>query len=92
MIFGSGLVTRLNSLKIETSSEHDFAKRVAHEAVTAATGTDVLVGLAAAVLGVLALVGIAPMTLNLVAMLAMGSAVLLTGSALIGKMLSVFTA
>jgi len=92
MVFSSGLVSRLNTLKIETSGEQDVAKRVAHEAVSAATGTDVLVGLAAAVLGVLSLVGFAPMTLNLVAMLALGAAVLLTGSALVGKMMSMFTA
>ena len=91
MVFSSGVSTRLNALKIETSGDHEVARRVAREALTAATGTEVLVGLAAVVLGILALVGIDPMTLILVAMLALGASVLLTGSAVVGKMLSVFS-
>lgn len=92
LILSSGVSTRLNALKIEVSQEHDVAKRVARDAVTAATGTEVLVGLAATVLGILALVGIASTTLILVAVLSLGAAVLLTGGALIGKILSVFAA
>jgi hypothetical protein len=90
MVFSSGVSTRLNALKIETSGEHEVAKRVARDALMSATGTEVLVGLAAIVLGILALVGIAPMTLILVAMLALGVSILLMGSAVISKMLSVF--
>lgn len=91
MVFSSGVNTRLNALKVGNSGDHEMAKRIAHEAVIAATGTDVLVGLAASVLGILALVGIVPQTLSLVAMLALGASVLLTGGTLVGKMLSVFT-
>lgn len=90
MIFSSGVTARLNAFKIETASEHEMAKRVARDALSATAGTDVLVGLAAIVLGILALVGFAPVTLTLVAMLALGIAVLLTGGAVIGKMLSLF--
>lgn len=89
-VFSSGVSARLNRLKIETSSDHETAKRVAREALTAAAGTDILVGLAAIVLGILALVGLAPLTLTLVAMLALGASVLLNGSAVIGKMVSIF--
>lgn len=92
LLFSSGVSTRLNALKIETSGDHDVAKRVARDALTAATGTEVLVGLAAIVLGILALVGLAPETLILVAMLVLGAAVLMTGGAVIGRMLSVFSA
>lgn len=92
LVFSSGEAARLNALKIETSSDHELAKRVARDALTAATGTEVLVGLAAVVLGILALVGIDPTTLILVGMLAVGAAVLLTGGAVVGKMLSIFSA
>lgn len=92
VVSGSGVTTRLNALKIETSGDHDFAKRVARESLTAATGADMLVGLAAVVLGILALVGMAPVPLTLVAMLALGASILLTGSAVIGKMMSMFAA
>lgn len=91
MVLSSGVNSRLNALKVEKSGDHEVAKRIAREAVMAATGTDILVGLAASVLGILALVGIAPQTLILVAMLALGASVLLTGGALVGKMLSIFS-
>lgn len=90
MVFSSGVNARLNALKIETSNDHVMARRVAQEALTTATGSEVLVGTGAIVLGIVALVGFAPVTLTLVAMLALGSAILLSGSAVIGKMLSVF--
>lgn len=89
-VFSSTVSTRLNSLKIETSGDHEFAKRVARDALTSATGMEVLVGLAAIVLGIMALVGLAPQTLTLVAMLALGASILLTGTAVIGKLLSMF--
>ncbi|MEJ2107271.1 MAG: hypothetical protein P8X48_08075 [Acidiferrobacteraceae bacterium] len=92
LVFSSGVSTRLNALKIEGSGDHDLAKRVAREALTAAIGTEVLVGLGAAVLGILALVGIDPTTLILVAMLALGASILLTGSAVVGRMMSIFSA
>ncbi len=92
VVSSGGVTTRLNALKIEISDEHELAKRIAREAMTTATGTDVLVGLAAVVLGILALVGIASSTLTLVAMLALGASILLTGSAVVGKMMSMFAA
>lgn len=92
VMFSSGVETRLNALKIETSGDHELAKRIARESLTAATGADMLIGLAAVVLGILALVGIAPTPLTLVAMLSLGASILLTGSAVIGKMMSMFRA
>lgn len=92
VVFSSGVATRLNALKIEASGDHEFAKRVARETLTAATGADMLIGLSAVVLGILALVGVAPTPLTLVAMLALGASILLTGSAVVGKMVSMFKA
>ena len=92
VMFSSGVETRLNALKIEASGDHEFAKRIARETLTAATGADMLIGLAAVVLGILALVGVAPTPLTLVAMLSLGASILLTGSAVIGKMMSMFRA
>lgn len=89
-MFGSGITSRLNALKIDVSSEHETAKQVASEAMTAATGLQLLVGLAAVVLGILALVGLEPLTLDLVAMLALGSSFLLSGGAIAGRVLSYF--
>jgi hypothetical protein len=86
----SGMTSRLNDLKVESSGAQATAQRVAHEAVSAAAGTQVMVGLAAIVLGILSLVGIAPMILTLVALLAVGASVLLSGSALGGRLLTIF--
>ncbi len=92
VMMGSGVLSSLNALKIETSGEHAVTKRVAHDAMTAAAGAQVLVGLSAIVLGILALIGIVPQTLNLVAMLALGSAVVLSGGAVVARTLSYFGA
>lgn len=90
LIFGSGIAARLNALKIETSGENETAMRVAREALKTATATEVVVGVGATVLGILALVGLASLTLTLVAVLAMGGAVLLTGGTIVGKMIGAF--
>ena len=90
MSLGSGMTSRLNDLKIEVSGAHQSAQRVAHEVVSAAAGTQVLVGLAAGVLGILALVGIAPMVLVLVGLLAVGTSLLLSGGAVGGRLISLF--
>jgi hypothetical protein len=92
VLFGSGVASRLNAVKIETSEESERAQRIAHEMVSATAAGQVLVGLSAIVLGILALIGIAPDVLTLVAMLAVGASILLTGSAVTGRMLTLFRA
>ena len=86
----SGMISRLNELKIEVSGAQRTAQKVAHEAVSAAAGTQVLVGLAAGVLGILALVGIAPTVLVLVGLLTVGTSLLLSGGAVSGRLISLF--
>jgi hypothetical protein len=87
LVFGSGATARLNAFAAAAGSDEHTA-HVAREAVRAAGGAQVLIGIASVVLGVLALVGIAPMTLALVALLALGASVMLSGSAITGRMLS----
>ncbi len=91
LILGSGATVRLNSLLISHSEEHKIAKEVAREAVIAAAGIQVLIGLGSIVLGILALTGISPLYLSLVAMLAVGFADFLSGTAVGGRMLSAFS-
>jgi hypothetical protein len=86
----SGMMSRLNDLKIEVSGAQHTAQRVAHEAVSAAAGTQVLVGLAAGVLGILALVGITPTVLVLVGLLTVGTSLLLSGGAISSRLISLF--
>jgi hypothetical protein len=88
LVISSGEISRLNSLKMEVSGAHETAQHVANEAMTAASGTQVLIGLASIVLGILALIGLNPGVLSLVALLAIGTAILLSGTAVSGKMMS----
>ncbi len=61
-------------------------RRYTKDAIEASGGVMVMVGIAAAVLGILALVSVGPfLTLTLVAMLAMGGALLLAGGSLTAR-------
>jgi hypothetical protein len=91
LMLGSGVLARLNGLKIEFSSDHETAKRVAHEAVSTTSGAQILVGIATVVLGILSLIGIVPVILTLVALLAAGSSLLLSGTAITGRMMTMFS-
>jgi hypothetical protein len=59
---------------------------LAREMTAGAAGAQALIGIGAVTLGILALVGIAVQTLILVSVLAVGAAALLSGGALISKM------
>lgn len=90
IVFGGGLMLgsmarrRFNA----TSTAHygagagDTAMRALEEATSVAAGGEVLVGIGAVVLGILALLGIYPLTLVLVGFLGVGGAVMLGGSVL----------
>ncbi|HVK67448.1 MAG TPA: hypothetical protein VM694_23340 [Polyangium sp.] len=66
---------------------YDRRVRMAREAVQGAAGVQALVGIGAAILGILALLGIQPYTLLLVALLGLGGGVLISASAVSGRML-----
>ncbi len=89
LLVGTEAVSRLNALEIQGGQEPDRAHRITRQAVTAASGGQVLAGIGAAVLGILALLSIEPLTLVLVALLTLGVSSLLSGSALSGKMMTV---
>jgi len=90
LVLSSGLLMRLNSVKIDVAAGSPSAKHAAHAAVSTASATQVLVGVAAAVLGILALIGINPLTLTLVAMLGLGVSLLLSGASMLGRMFTLF--
>ncbi len=89
LLLSSGTTTRLNCLVIDGYGWADTTRRVAREAVLAAAGVQVLVGLAGGILGLLSLLGLYSLDLALVAMLCLGASVLLTGAALSTRMLSI---
>lgn len=90
MIIGAGVLYGLGRLRIAVSGEFDTAQLVAREVVKAAAGTQVLVGLAVVVLGILSVIGLHSLILSLVAFLAIGGALFLSGTAIGGRMWSTF--
>jgi hypothetical protein len=75
---------------METTPEkqREHIQEVAREAVSGAAAVQVLTGTGAAFLGILALVGINPMVLSLVALLAVGASLVLCGTAISSRTLS----
>jgi hypothetical protein len=88
LIMGSSIVNRLNSLRASVSGVDSTTHKVAGELVSGAMSVQVLIGVSAAVLGILSLIGFKLPILTLVALLAIGASSLLTGAAVTGKMVS----
>jgi hypothetical protein len=92
VVFGGGLLlstgatSGINSL-IE-AYPYDRNVRVAREAVQGAAAIQSLVGIGSCILGILALLGVEPFTLILVALLGIGGAILISASAISGRMLA----
>lgn len=82
LVLSSGTTSRMNALRLTDSDVESRALYIAREAVNTSAVTQLFVGLAAAVLGILGLIGIAPGTLSLVAFLSIGAALTLNGSAI----------
>jgi hypothetical protein len=61
-------------------------ERTTREISMAASGTQLLIGIAAIVLGILALIGFDPLVLSLVGLLATGASILFSGSAVSSRM------
>lgn len=96
IVFGFALmmdsVVRIHLADLESkySGLEGLHREVAQETASAASGTQVIAGLSAITLGILALVGIGSLTLSLVAMLTVGASVLLGGSLVGSRMMGIF--
>jgi hypothetical protein len=88
LLLGGGATADLGALDTHGARMH--LAHLARQASMAAAGLQSLVGAGAVVLGILALVGIYPMTLTFVALLALGSAVVVSGSAVSGRAAAAF--
>jgi len=102
VVFGSGLLLgaavpmKLKSLDTPSLRHHETVERLTQEATSSAGSIQVLAGLAAVILGIIALVGSAvgaaaatPMTLTLIGLLVSGASVLFSGTALSTRMLTI---
>jgi hypothetical protein len=90
LILGAGANARLTSLRIAKPEQHYLVREIARQAALSTTGFQVLVGMGAITLGILALADVEPLTLSLVAVLGISGSILLSGSALAGRMFSIF--
>ena len=91
LLLSSGIAARMNSIIIENMKIRRFAKDMAHQAIVAAAGVQILIGIGTVTLGILSLTGINQLVLSLVAVLAVGVSDLLNGSAIAGRLLSMFS-
>ncbi len=90
LIMGSGATVRLNALELEGARESTRLKRITHEAVSAAAGVQLLLGLAAVILGILAVTGKSPVVLGLAALLIVGVSGFLDAAAIAARLASMY--
>lgn len=86
LLLSTGATSAANALG--DAFPYDRRVRTAREAVQGAAAIQALVGIGAAILGILALLQIQPFTMMLVALLALGGSVLLSASAVSGRMVA----
>jgi hypothetical protein len=91
LLISSGITARMNSIIIENIQMSQFAKDIAHQAIVAAAGVQILIGIGTVTLGILSLTGLNPLVLSLVAVLAVGVSDLLNTSAIAGRLLNMFS-
>lgn len=87
LLLGSSATARLSGLAFAAAKPSPLTERLSRDAVLAAAGGQVLVGLAGVTLGILAIIGVSAPTLLLVSMLALGASTLINGTALGGRMM-----
>ncbi len=91
LAIGSGVPSRLAAVSTGRFDEGSRLAEAMREAASVASGTQVMVGVASIVLGILALKGVQPAwVLTLVALLTLGFSTLLSGTAVSGKMMALF--
>lgn len=90
LLLGCGSNCRLNHLVVERwrGNGHSAGQRIAGDILSAANGAQALVGVGVIVLGIVGLLNRYDLTLCLVAFLAAGASVLLSGSTVTGRMMT----
>jgi len=89
-MLSSGATHRLNTIEVEGSAENTRFKKIAREAMSVSTALELVLGLGAVVLGILAILGTYSATVSLVGMLVISVAGLLTGAAVTSRMMALF--
>ena len=90
VLIGSSTSSRLNMLLATGGNQDESTLRITRELMQASIDVQLLIGLASIALGILALLNIVPLYLTLVAMLALGFSILMGGTAVTSRMMSIF--
>jgi len=99
LLIGAGVLSRISHERLITTTEEPVSVRreapvtvrhEAEEAMNAAAGMEIFVGVSTIVLGILALVGYAPLTLVLVGLLVTGASVFFSATSVGARMAGVF--
>ena len=80
LVMDSGTLANLSELESARFGIRGIPQEIARESASSLSGIQVLVGLGAVTLGILAIIRIVPETLSLVDLLAIGASVLMSGS------------
>lgn len=88
-LLSTSATARLDQLEGHYRGWSNADKEIAREASQAAFAVKALIGVCAVILGILALIDVHPFVLSVVGVLMLGGAVLLSGAALSGKILSI---
>lgn len=93
MLIGSGVVARMAAVRPEREETADpYSRRLTRQVTTGASGGQSMIGFGAALLGLLGLLNFTPLLLSLTALLGLGLVSLISGSAMAGRVLSLFGA
>jgi len=93
LLFGSGVVARMAAVRPERQETADaYSGRLTKQVATGASGGQSIIGFGAALLGLLGLLNFTPLLLVLTALLGLGLISLVSGSAMAGRVLSLFGA
>lgn len=93
MLFGSGAVARIAAVRPEREEAADpVSGRITRQLAVGASGGQSLIGFGAVLLGILGLLDYVPVLLVLTSLLGLGLVSLVSGSAMAGRVLSLFGA
>jgi len=90
-IAGTSLTSKLSHIAVNTSGEHNIVQQVSKEAISAVGNVRILMGIGLITLGVLSLVGVSPLVLSTIAVLGAAFTELMSGTALSGHLISMFS-
>ncbi|HLI10963.1 MAG TPA: hypothetical protein VKY65_05140 [Alphaproteobacteria bacterium] len=89
LVLNSSTTVRVEAMRVAQETKSEIVQRVSGEVATSAAMVQILAGLGALILGILALVGFASLDLTLAGAIVVGAALAMNGTSLSGWIISV---